>query len=255
MKITTRTLIPIIVLMLLALGAVGVASAQNFSDIAGTIRNAVTRQGASEMEITGTIISITPETWTVDGTEFSVLPQTEVDGAFVVGDVVKVHLYTAADGSLAAREIEFAESGVSNGNSNDNGEMDDDNGNVNANDNSEIDDDNGNDNSEIDDDNGNTTSNDNGEIEEDDDNTNSNDNGEIEDDDDSANSNDNGSINENSNANDDDSNDNGNINENGNGNEDDSDDDHAGDHDNGNSNDHHDDDDHGGAGGNDNGDD
>jgi hypothetical protein len=248
MKITTRTLIPIIVLTLLALGAVGVASAQNFSDIAGTIRSAVTRQSTKEIEITGTITSITPETWTVDGTEFSVLPQTEVDGAFIVGDVVKVHLYTAADGSLVAREIEFAESAITNGNSNDNGEMDDDNGNVNANDNSEINDDNGN-----------ATRDDNGEIEEDDGNTNSNDNGEIEDDDDNANSNDNGSINENSNANDDDSNDNGsNINDNGNANDDDSNDDHAGDHGNGNSNDHHSDDDHGGGdhdggGGNDNG--
>jgi hypothetical protein len=152
MKTKTRILVPLFVLILLALSAVGVASAQNFSDISGTIRSAVTRQSASETEITGTITSITPETWTVDGTEFLVLPQTEVDGAFVVGDVVKVHLFSAADGSLTAREVEYAETGIANDDSNDNGaiddddsqEMDDDDSNLTGDDSEEIDDDNGN---------------------------------------------------------------------------------------------------------------
>jgi hypothetical protein len=205
MKIKSRPLIPLLVLVLLALSAVGVASAQNFSDLAGTIRSAVTGQSASETEITGTITSITPESWTVDGTEFSVLPQTEVKGAFVVGDVVKVHLFSAADGSLTAREIEYAQAGVVDDNGNDNGVIDDDNGNVNDNANGEIDDDNGNvndnANGEIDDDNGNVNDNANGEIDDDNGNVNANDNEGMGEDNGNMNGNDNGGINQNDNGN------------------------------------------------------
>jgi Domain of unknown function (DUF5666) len=232
MKITVRTLIPLFVLVLLALSAVGVASAQNFTDIAGTIRSAVTRQSAGETEITGTITSITPESWTVDGTEFKVLPQTEVKGAFVVGDVVKVHLFTAADGSLAAREVEYAETGVANDNSNDNGAIEDDNGNLNDNDSQEIEDGNGN-----------MNGNDNAEIEDDNGNTNGNGNAEIDDDNGNMNGNDNGGINDNDhgNANDDNANDNGT-------NDHSNDNDHHG-SDDGNGNGHHGGDDDNGNGG------
>jgi hypothetical protein len=247
MKITHRSLIPLFVLILLALGAVGVASAQNYTDIAGTVRNAVSPHSTSGTEISGTITSITPESWTVDGTEFSVLPQTEVKGAFVVGDVVQVHLFTASDGTLTASEIEFAETGVANDNGNDNGEIEDDNSNANSNDNEEIDDDNSNansyDNEEIDDDSG--------EIEDDHSIINSNDNGEIDDDNGNANSNDNGGISDddNSNANDNNSNDDSSDDHDG---DDSGDDDHGGDH---HSGDDHGDDDHGGDNGNDSWDD
>jgi uncharacterized membrane protein YgcG len=256
MKITPRSLIPLFVLILLALGAVGVASAQNFSQIAGTIRTAVSGQSASETEITGTITSITPESWTVDGTEFSVVPQTEVKDAFVVGDVVKVHLFTAADGSLTAREVEYAQANIANDNSNDNGEIDDDNDTANSNDNSEIDGDNdnanSNDNGEIDGDNGNANSNDNSEIDDDNGNANSNDHEEIDDDNGNTNSNDHEEIDEDHG--------NSNSNENANTNDNHSDDDNGGNNDSRHGRDdsgggHHGGDDSGGGGGHEGGDD
>jgi hypothetical protein len=65
-------------------------------------------QQDDELEIVGSVESVSP--WIVAGTAFATTPQTEIKGQFVVGDVVKVHLYTAPDGILTAREIEHAKS-------------------------------------------------------------------------------------------------------------------------------------------------
>ena len=101
MKLSPRILIPLVVLGLLALGAVGVASAAQIGSMV--------MSGASvdEVELIGTVESITPEAWTINGKEVFVTPQTEIkDTLLSVGDMVKVHVMVASDGTLTAREIE-----------------------------------------------------------------------------------------------------------------------------------------------------
>lgn len=60
-----------------------------------------------ETEISGQIVSINGNVWTVAGTSFVVTGETELKGSFAVGDTVKVHLQAASDGSFFAREIDF----------------------------------------------------------------------------------------------------------------------------------------------------
>lgn len=164
-----------------------------------------------EVEFTGVVESISPQSWQISGRTVGVTAATEIKGAIATGDPVKVHA-SLVDGALQAREIELAggQPGAAplNANSNDNDD-DDENINVNENDN-EDDFDNLNDNGDD-----NLNDNDNGD---DDDNLNDND-----DDDDNLNDNDNQDDNDdNSGDNDDDNNDD---------NDDDNDDDDGGDDD------------------------
>jgi hypothetical protein len=66
------------------------------SDVAGT----------EEIELIGTIESMSPTAWTLNGQILAILPTTEIKGSFLVGDLVKAHAAVQADNSLAAREIE-----------------------------------------------------------------------------------------------------------------------------------------------------
>jgi Domain of unknown function (DUF5666) len=61
-----------------------------------------------DQEITGKVEAFSPESWTVKGQVFLVNSQTEIKDAIFLGDVVKVHYITNADGSFTATEIELA---------------------------------------------------------------------------------------------------------------------------------------------------
>ncbi len=98
-----------------------------------------------ELEFTGAIESIGQETWVIAGRTITMNTATEMKGPFVLGDIVKVHAFQNADGSLTAREIERvrASQGNDNENANSNTNMNENtnenvnsNTNLNANDNS-----------------------------------------------------------------------------------------------------------------------
>ena len=60
-----------------------------------------------ETELTGTLESISSEWIVVSGTQIALTQDTELEDSLAVGDTVKVHAYTAADGTLTAREVEL----------------------------------------------------------------------------------------------------------------------------------------------------
>jgi hypothetical protein len=62
----------------------------------------------AEVEFIDSVVSIAPESWMVGSQTLAVVPETEIKDAIVVGDTVKVHAISQADGSLTAREIELA---------------------------------------------------------------------------------------------------------------------------------------------------
>ncbi len=60
-----------------------------------------------EAEFTGTVETIGAEAWTIGGLTVLISADTEIKDAIVVGDLVKVHVFVAQDGTLTAREIEL----------------------------------------------------------------------------------------------------------------------------------------------------
>jgi hypothetical protein len=64
--------------------------------------------GANAQELVGVVEAITANAWTISGQVIGITAQTEIKDNIIVGDMVKVHVFTAADGSLTAREIELA---------------------------------------------------------------------------------------------------------------------------------------------------
>jgi hypothetical protein len=201
----------VLVGLLLSACAPAAAPSANSANVGGG-------KAVTQVTFTGVIESMDGDQWVVESQSITVDPSVVRDGAFVVGDTVKVEALIAADGSLVAQRVETpsasdlagANSNESNGNSNDNAV---DNSNVNDT-NVNANDDNSND-ANINGDNSN------------DDNSND-DNGD-----------------DNSNNNDDDSNDD-------NGNDDDSNDDHGGNGNGSDDDDDDDDDDSNGSGGDDN---
>lgn len=83
--------------------------------------------GASENEFYGTVTAINGNIYTIDDQQVIINENTEVKNSIQIGDVVKVHAWTAADGSLTAREIELAsaEDGSGDDNSTDDSGFDD----------------------------------------------------------------------------------------------------------------------------------
>lgn len=63
----------------------------------------------AEYDFTGAVEAIASDEWTVAGKTFAVTAQTEIEGTFAIGDLVKVHLIVGVDGSLVGREIEAPE--------------------------------------------------------------------------------------------------------------------------------------------------
>lgn len=117
----------------------------------------------TEKEVTGKVDAISSTSITIDGVAYDLSTKTEFKGAIAVGDTVKVHVVTSADGKQTIREIEKMSGTVIGGNSNDNGNSNDDHGgNSNgSDDNGNSNDDNGG-NSNGSDDNGNSNDNGNG---------------------------------------------------------------------------------------------
>lgn len=66
----------------------------------------------AEYDFTGGVEAIAVDEWTVAGKTFAVTAQTEIKGAFAIGDLVKVHVIVGSGGSLVAREIEAPEAGL-----------------------------------------------------------------------------------------------------------------------------------------------
>jgi len=73
-----------------------------------------------EVEFKGILESMSGNIWVVDGKSLTILPQTEIKGQLMVGDLIKVHAWRQLDGSLIAREVEKV------GNSNDDDKDDED---------------------------------------------------------------------------------------------------------------------------------
>ncbi len=69
-------------------------------------RDPKSTQQAGEIEFTGTVSAINGNVFVVDGKTVTVTG--EIKGTIAVGDLVKVHGVTQADGSVVAREIEKA---------------------------------------------------------------------------------------------------------------------------------------------------
>ncbi len=66
-----------------------------------------------EMEFTGVVESIGPDSWTVGGQTFAINSKTEIKNAVVVGDTVRVEAFGNLDGALTAHEIKKVESPAS----------------------------------------------------------------------------------------------------------------------------------------------
>ena len=65
----------------------------------------------AEIELTGTVESMAPTAWMMNGKVLAILPATEIKGTIRVGDLAKAHAFVQSDGTLAAREIEPAQPG------------------------------------------------------------------------------------------------------------------------------------------------
>ncbi len=57
-------------------------------------------------ELVGVVQAMSPDSWTISGQVIAVTSQTEIKDGIQLGDTVKVHAFTAADGTLTASEIE-----------------------------------------------------------------------------------------------------------------------------------------------------
>lgn len=63
-----------------------------------------------EMEFTGVVEAIGPDSWTIGGKTFTIDPKTEIKDEIIVGDMVKVEANGNLEGTLIAHEIEKEES-------------------------------------------------------------------------------------------------------------------------------------------------
>ena len=88
-----------------------------------------------EVQLAGTLEEMGDTTWTIDGREVAITPDTVIRGAPEEGDSVEGVAVTQADGTLVLREVALLEEDASNNenaNQNNNGNL---NGNFNSNDN------------------------------------------------------------------------------------------------------------------------
>ncbi len=113
MKRTSRTFVIILALTAMLISACGSASATESSAGAG-------KPQASLVEFTGVIEAINGNQWTVNGQVITVDAAVVRDGAFIVGDTVKVEVNVQPDGSAVATRVELPGAVVDNSNSNTN---------------------------------------------------------------------------------------------------------------------------------------
>ncbi len=131
MKKISRTFVIMLALAAMLISACGSAPATEASTGAG-------RPQASLVEFTGVIEAINGNQWTINGQVITVDAAVVRDGAFIVGDTVKVEVNVQSDGSSVATRVELPGAVVDNSNSNANGNENpsDDNSNAgNSNDN------------------------------------------------------------------------------------------------------------------------
>jgi hypothetical protein len=91
------------------------ANAQTGMDDSSSSSSSDDLSGGSENEFYGTVTAIDGNIYTIDDQQVIINENTEVKNSIQVGDVVKVHAWTAADGSLTAREIELASADETSG--------------------------------------------------------------------------------------------------------------------------------------------
>ncbi len=68
----------------------------------------ISDSSVDEVEFTGPVVAIGPDSWTVGDQTLAVTSDTEIKDAIVVGEVVKVHASVNPDQSLTGTEIELA---------------------------------------------------------------------------------------------------------------------------------------------------
>jgi hypothetical protein len=189
MKSMHRFIVPALVLAALALSIVGVGFAREITE------SVFIKLTTEEREFFGEVQAIEGNTWTVDGLKVVVDNDTEIKDSILVGQMVKVHVRVAADGSMTAREIELAGTDDIGDNANDNvvDDLDDDDDNANDNEDDDLDDDddnaNDNEDDDLDDDDDNANDNEDDDLDDDDDNANDNEDDDLDDDDDNGNDN------------------------------------------------------------------
>jgi hypothetical protein len=66
-------------------------------------------QEGTELEFSGIVELISPESWTIAGQVFAISPKTEIKGTIIVGDLVKVEALVGMDGTATAHEIKLAD--------------------------------------------------------------------------------------------------------------------------------------------------
>ena len=100
MKIPAKIILPVLVLSTLLLSACsGVAALSNSS--------AGSKVEAAPIEFTGIIQAMNGNQWVVDGQTITIDPSILKDGAFSLGDTVKVQAQTGPDGSITVTQIEI----------------------------------------------------------------------------------------------------------------------------------------------------
>jgi hypothetical protein len=81
------------------------------SSSVGTIDDSISNNPSismsSDLEITGTVESISADAWVVAGQTIVVTPETDIHGTIVVGDIVEVYVFLDAAGILTASNIEL----------------------------------------------------------------------------------------------------------------------------------------------------
>jgi hypothetical protein len=88
------------------LGSDGISTAQEIK-----LAEAKTglHQEGTELEFSGIVELISPESWTIAGQVFAISPKTEIKGTIIVGDLVKVEALVGTDGTATAHEIKLAD--------------------------------------------------------------------------------------------------------------------------------------------------
>ncbi|MFN8410824.1 MAG: DUF5666 domain-containing protein [Anaerolineales bacterium] len=110
MKKVSRIFVIIVALTAMLLSACGAASAVNSDGSVSAVGGG--KGNASPVQFTGIIEAINGNQWTVDGRVITVDPSVIRDGAFKVGDQVKVEVQVQTDGSVVVTRVETPDAPV-----------------------------------------------------------------------------------------------------------------------------------------------
>lgn len=110
MKKVSRIFVIIVALTAMLLSACGAASAVTSDGSVSAVGGG--KGNASPVQFTGIIEAINGNQWTVDGRVITVDPSVIRDGAFKVGDQVKVEVQVQTDGSVVVTRVETPDAPV-----------------------------------------------------------------------------------------------------------------------------------------------